>query len=390
VAQIPPKGELIEIPYEEMTSQQDRGGMGDGMYAFAGWAAEKYQRDGTHIPPALSALLAARDPRVVQGEFRIRPVPLESDPTKLAGWEVWLDNQGPATPSSGKSIGFIGTIVLTDEAGNGTKNAGLGLESMPTPGGGWSALQFLPFNGDYGAQLHGVRALPNTRIRLGVRGHSAFVNARLPSLEQGELKIPLASFTKTGAAHQSDWFDGAALGAKLGEKKARIGFFQGGKRVNDQLPDTIYTGEEAFIRAEFKDPPRVVVTRIDNGWKVEMRNQLPDNDAIGPLGFTGQLKVESGETLEGDNQGLPGFAFSKDQRATSWVIPLGFKIGAAVLADGGTLMVDTGALGWRGRVQLPGPGGVVDTDATRETRVATWSLRESDYLRAGLIPRDQG
>jgi hypothetical protein len=51
-------------------------------------------------------------------------------------------------------------------------------------------------------------------------------------------------------------------------------------------------------------------------------------------------------------------------------------------------MIDTGPLGWRGRVQLPGPGGTVDTDASPESRLSTWSLRETDYLRAGLIPRD--
>ena len=391
--EIPKAGELVEIPYEEMRPQT-RGAMehyGSGVYRALGWNPAPLARDGRHVPAQLQAVLASREPHQVSGVARIRPVEDPDAPGKLAGWQVAFENHATGPTFPGQTTGFTATAVLVNAKGKGDKNAGLGLESMACPAGGSTAVQFIKAGASYG-----VTAKPYANVRLGIRGWSEH-STKLPALEDGELTVQLRDFTKTGADRQSDFFDGPGLRAKMGAKKGRIDFFEHGVRINDQLPDTIYTGHEAFIRAEFKEPPRLTVRRLKpskrfpkGGFRIKLKNELPDADHLGPIGFTAQLKRAEGNQLVGDENVLRPVACGPAEREHAWELPYGAMFAGMKLESGAELQVDTGPLGWRGRITLPEAGTILDTSRNSEVLESTWALRETDYLRAGLYPKDAG
>ena len=186
-----------------------------------------------------------------------------------------------------------------------------------------------------------------------------------------------------------DWFDSEALSLKLGEKKGQVNFLRNGQRINDSLPDTIYTGADAFLKAEFKQPPRLTLKHVKpsarlpaGGWRVKIRSELPDEDALGPIGFQLELKTLG---KRGDPRVMPPATLTPTVREHVVVLPMGAKIGGITLRDGTELVVDTGPLGWRGFVKLPSAGETLDTSANEATLHSTWVLRETDYRRAGLI-----
>ncbi len=391
VVQAPAPGEYVEIPYEDMKPQTTSAMGVHGR--FAGWDTEPAVRDGSHVPEQLKDLWTGKDPFVVQGQARIKPVATRENPGQLAGWEVWFDNTARGRPGKGQTHGFTATVTLVNAQGEGAKNAGLGLESMACPGGNHSAMQFIVANGDYGVNNFGIRANAGTEVRLGIRGHSS-TELSLPSLAQGEVSCELRNFEKSNADTQNDWFDGDALLSKMGEKKGRVSFFRDGKSINHELPDTVYRGEEAFIRAEFKQPPRLLAHRVADsvdfpggGWEIEVKNELPDADDLGPVGFPVSLKVAHGDLLLADASGVPPVELTPGRREARWFIPNGFNFAGVVLDAGSELVVDSGALGWRGRMTLPGSDESVDTSRDLDTLHATWELRETDYLRANLFPK---
>jgi hypothetical protein len=383
--EIPPAGEVVEIPYETLESQRngamERSSAYGSYYRFEGWMPEPLERDGRHVPPAMQAILAQRSPHVVAGAVHVEPISDPKDPARLVGWDVTFENHASGAPKPGETQGFTGTVVVTDILGQGEKNAGLGLESMPCPGPNTSARQRIVAEGPYS-----VVARPGVSLRVGVRGY-ATGNMTLPSLEQGRTSLQLSQLKREHARSQTDWFDGAALQAKLGEKKNRVDFFVGEKRINAQIPDTIYVGAEAYERAEFKDPPRVRIEAVaasgdqPGGWNLTIENQLPDADHLGPVGFPVKPWIEVDGKLESATF-LRKKKLTPQSREATWFLPRGADVGGQGLAKGATLVVDTGPLGWRGTIALPGAGQVVDTaDAPHDD----WVLRESDYLRAGLI-----
>ncbi len=385
--EIPPAGEVVEIPYEALEAQQ-RSSMANTQwrdyYRFQGWTPEPLERDGRHVPPAMQAILAQRSPHVVAGAVHVDPVPDRKDPTLLLGWDVIFENHASGAPKPGETQGFTGTVVVTDPFGEGEKNAGLGLESMPCPGPDTSARQRIVAEG-----LYSVVARPGVSLRVGVRGHSTG-SMTLPSLEQGRVSLQFSQFERAHGRSQTDWFDGDALQAKLGEKKNRVDFFVGEERINAQIPDTIYVGEEAYERAEFKDPPRVRIEAVaasgvqPGGWNLTIENRLPDADHLGPVGFPVRPWIGVDGKLE-SARFLRKKKLTPQSREATWFLPRGADVGGHGLAKGATLVVDTGPLGWRGTLTLPGAGQVVDTaDAPHDG----WVLRESDYLRAGLIVDD--
>ncbi len=234
-----------------------------------------------------------------------------------------------------------------------------------------------------------MRARPDTPVRLGIRGHSTY-HAQLPSLAEGALAIPLSTFEKQSSESSSDMFEFDALVAKLGEKKSRIDIFRDGVRINDELPDTVYFGAEALERAEFKDPPRVNIESVEpsdglpnGGWRISVSNLLPDSDPLGPLGFSAKLHLLKGDRLHSSEAKLSSFAFDAEHREHQWVLPAGNNLGSVTVQPDNELLIDTGALGWRGTVRLPGKGESVDTSVNP---LEVWSLRETDYFRGGLYP----
>ncbi len=386
--QIPPPGQIVEIPYEAMLPQSNSSmssARSQYSYGFVGWDVAPLKRDGSHIPAALQALLAQKSPHVVTGEVRIVPVADKHDPERLAGWDVVYENRAQGKPAADATHGFTATVVLVNYNGDGEKNAGLGLESMPCPAGGTEASQHIVAGGDYGAHL-GVVAQPGGAVRLGIRGYSV-ANTTLPGLNDGARTLDLSAFERTFGTTQSDWFDGDKLGLKLGEKKNRVTFFSAGRAINASLPDTIYTGAEAFERAEFKLPPRVVVTRVAAdgehaaGWRVDVTNLLPDHDNIGPIAYPLRPRIDVDGALTTASF-LRATTLTHHKREASWFIPIDATAGDAAIKKGTSLIVDTGPLGWRGTIDLPGARDRVDTS---ENPARFWVLRESDYLRAGML-----
>ncbi len=381
---IPPPGGIVEIPYESMKPQTNSSmarSQWASYYQFLGFNPEPMVRSGNHVPPALKAMLAQRSPHVVKGSVTIAPVADEKDPSVLRGWDVVVKNDATGTPKEGETHGFTATVVLTDGAGVGEKNAGLGLESMPCPGEGTEARQHIVAGGSYG-----VQADPGCPVRLGIRGYAS-AESTLPQLHEGPRTLDLAAFTRSFADTQSDWFDGDKLGAKLGEKKNRVDFFANGKRINDTLPDTIYTGNEAVERAEFKQPPKVVVKRVaaseerPAGWEVSVESLLPDADKLGPVGFKCKPWIDVDGRLV-SARCMTKTALTPTKRSATWFIPADAEVGGAALKKGTPLVIDTGPLGWRATIPLPGARETFDSTADP---LATWVLRESDYHRAGLI-----
>ena len=375
---IPPPGEVVEIPFESMQAQtkssMDRSQWARH-YRLQGWSPEPLARDGKHIPVALQAVLAQKTPHVVKGTVTIEPT--SDDQGALTGWDVVYENGAAGAPGPGETHVFTATVVLTDAAGNGDKNAGLGLESMTCPTGGTPATPHNVAGGNYG-----VAAQAGGAVRLGVRGFSS-ATTTLPSLAEGARRVDLATFTRTYAATQSDWFDGDKLGPKLGEKKNRVDFFRGEKRINDELPDTIYTGDEAIERAEFKQPPKVIVKRTDEGWEIAVESLLPDADNLGPVGFPCKpwLDVDGNGKLASDRC-LTKTQLTPAKRTATWFLPKDAEIGGVTPKKGTPLVIDCGALGWRATIPLPGARETFDSTADP---LSTWVLRESDYQRAGLI-----
>ena len=383
VEEIPAPGQVVVVPYEEMTAGTV------GSYGSGQWSPEAMDSAARArgLPAELAASLRQPAERTLHGQVRIRPVPDASRPDGLAGWEVWFDHLGQ--PGSG---GFIGTLVLTNEQAEGTKNAGLGLESMACPAAGFQTMQFIQNGGDYGKAKHGVLAQPGCPIRLGIRGHS-HATARLPSLSEGERTLPFAQFEVKSSESSSDWFDSDALMTKLGEKKALIDIYRDGERINESLPDTVYVGQEAVTRAEFKVPPRVQVAYVDStqpGWRVQVTSQLPAEDAIGPLACRVRLGLGPSGLDRQRAAPIPSALFTDAERRFDWFIPAGASVGDAVAEPGQTLLVDTGALGWRGQLCLPAPGADLDTHASPSAPpdMEAWSLRETDFHRAKLSPEE--
>lgn len=383
---IPAPGEIVEIPYEAMraqTSSSSQTTVWKDLYRYLGWAPEPMVRDGSHAPAELRAVMANKPPHLVTGLASIEAVAHAHAPTVLKGWYVRFDNGATGTASAEQTHGFTATAVLTDGNGRANKNAGLGLEAMPTTGGGSSARQFIMAGGDYG-----VRAEPGTSIRLGIRGHS-FANTALPKLGE-RVELDLSHFQVGTSETQSAWFDGAKLRGKMGEKKNRVEFFENGRQINDELPDTVYSGTDAFERAEFKVPPRVTAQRraSDGAWVISMESLLPDADKLGPVGFSGKIWLEvDGQLQESD---LAAFEFTPQLRSTTWSLQAdrlvpgsGLTVSALVKARRARLVIDTGPLGWRGTLSLPRDGELADST---HAELQNWVLRETDYHRAALYP----
>jgi hypothetical protein len=383
--QIPPPGETVVVPYEQMRPSNG---------TFRPQAFDRASRVGGPLAAMFAALNQGNKHHTI-GQVQLVPVPDPRRPNRLRGWEVVVENQAHFEPADGQTTGFSATVVLTNAEGKGAKNAGLGLESMGVPAGGYSARQFILFDGDYGAREFGVRAQPGTRVRLGVRGISTF-DAHLPSLAEGTRTIGLHEFKRTEGDLVSAWFETKEILGKLGEKKGRVEFFKDRQRLNDQLPDTVYHGDEAFIRAEFKDPPRVRIETLpaseelpQGGWSISMESALPEEDKLGRVGFVGGLApVAARNRPEIDEAALPVRQFSPEQRVHRWVLPAGARVGGAPAKAGTELAVVTGALGWRAKIALPKAGEAVDTHESPGKMERLWTLRETDYHRAKLYPPD--
>ena len=390
IVPMPAVGQALEIPYTALKPNLNENGL------TAMWRPSSFElgEGGGHasvIEAANALTLATQDLHVVKGHARLVPLSSPTAPTELAGWSVEFENSGVAQRAD-QTNGFTGTVVLVNAAGKGAKNAGLGLESMPCPDVDWTATQLIANGGDYGKEKFGVVAVPGGAARLGVRGLSNLV-VELPTLAQGAVQFDLASFALETTKSLPEWFDGKAMTAKLGEKKAQVGFLHKGERINDSLPDTVYTGAEAFMKAEFKQPPRLTIEALPasaklplGGWAVKASSELPNEDALGPIGFRLELKT-TGKL--GDSRVMPPVQFTPSVREHSAVLALNTKVGGVALKEGTELIVDTGPLGWRGSVRLPSAGQTLDTSANEATLHTIWSLRESDYRRVGLIHRGE-
>jgi hypothetical protein len=82
---------------------------------------------------------------------------------------------------------------------------------------------------------------------------------------------------------------------------------------------------------------------------------------------------------------LEAVRLTSGAREATWFIPASDEGG-----KGTALVIDTGPLGWRGTIPLPSKRETFDSAADDVAPEDLWVLRESDYLRAGLIDPQRG
>jgi hypothetical protein len=334
------------------------------MESYANRASKPLHRnvkDGAALLAEIEELLNPHGIRC-QGAAKLKAV--TGDDGKLSHWEVWFQNASDQP--------WIGTVSLA----GGNKNDGLGLEAMAVPNKRSAAMQRIEAFGNYG-----TTARPGTVVRLGVRGYS-WIEAQLP--REGEVELPLSTFTRDTSKMADEYFDRAAVLEKRNEKMGRVQFFEKGKPLNEAVKPKVWRGADALARSTF-DPPKVVVEWVDEtldhapGWKVEIENTLPKKDDRGELCFMATLKIGPRGF---DAAALEPKAFTEPEQKHTWFIPQGAKVGEGVAAVGASLVVGTRGLGWFAALPLPEEGGRLETDGDIER----WGFREDQYNRRNLTP----
>ncbi|MBK7861779.1 MAG: hypothetical protein IPJ65_24815 [Archangiaceae bacterium] len=298
-----------------------------------------------------------------EGTAKLKAV--EGPGGKLSHWELWFSNEGDQP--------FIGTVSFA----NGSKNDGLGLESMACPGNGQAAMQRIEALGNYGDE-----ARPGAVVRLGVRGYS-WKEVPLPA--SGEVELPLKSFKLAADSFSEEYFDPAKVEEKRAEKRDRVQFFDHGKPLNDALEPKTYFGAEALARSTY-DPPSASVWSVGDapdtpggGWVVELENTLPQNDREGMLGVVATLSLGDAGW---DPALLPPKRFDFPQQAKRWFIPHQSVVNGVTAVAGERLHLGTRGLGWSASVELPARGGKVRSQGDDQF----WGFREDQYHRRKLAP----
>jgi hypothetical protein len=377
--QVPAEGEYLEIPFENMLKAKGN--------ATAFPVTPMASRP---LPNYLEAMLVNVEPTKVEG--RVEVIPVGDASGKLTHWEVKFFNTATTPPTARQTRGFTGIALLHGDKDDGNKNAGLGMESMPCPAGGYWAKQIIVAGGNYG-----VKAEPGANIRFAARAWGNRKGDKLPSLAEGPLVIDLSTFERAkNAKFDPEWFDGPLMITKLREKKSFVDFYQGDKHLNPELEDIVYEGVEAFGKAEYKDRPELTIDRRPSsaafpggGWEIDVKSLLPEKDKCGRVGMTVRLGVADGDRVLYDDAAIPPLQFSPESREHKWRIPEGLQIGGVAITPETKLVVDTGAVGWKASINVPAEG-QLHVESDPENANSTWLFNASRYVRRECYPTGEG
>ncbi len=285
----------------------------------------------------------------VDGKARLRAIP--TDVGTISHWEVEFENQGE-TP-------FIGTIAFDDAE---DKNEGIGLESMAVPKKKSRAIQRIEVGGNYG-----VEAKPGADVRIGVRGlsHGVF---ELP--RAGEVEIDLRhDLERNGGQVSDEFFNKKAVKEKRAEKLDKVQFFDGKKKLNDEIKPVTYYAEDALARSTF-DPPKVSLSYLkasdelpEGGWRVTVESTFPKKYKKEKVGAVVSLRL--GET-GWDPAMLPPKKITAKGDTKSWVIPKGALVNNMEAQTKTPLHIHIKGSGWHFEIPLNGRGMVEPTHDKKE------------------------
>ncbi len=318
--------------------------------------------NGNAVLAQVQALMAASKHGVdPQGEAEIRAV--RGDDGQLSHWEMWFHNQGDDA--------FIGTCVFK----RGSKNEGIGLESMGLPNNGSSAMQRIEYLGNYG-----VEAVPGETLRVGVRGFS-WAEMKLPA--DGSVKLPLTKFRLDTSKISDAFFDRDSIERKRNEKKDRVQFFEGGEAINDALEPPVLWGAQAIAECDFT-PPNLEVRATEEGWHVKLESTMPEFDEHGRVGFVAGLLAEGANAQSAEARQFGGVKkFQYPGHTKEWFIPRGADLGGVEAKEGLELRLATRGTGWFANIRLPANGETIDSTKDEEL----WGLREDQIARRNLEPK---